>query len=100
MCYSIEADKQINKAMTDHPFQWHVVTRSKACDKAYPFVCFSRLRGFDKMLCPTIDIATAQRDDLNNLEQWGTHYPPSVVKETNFDAFSEEFLAELCPFES
>lgn len=52
------------------------------------------------MLCPNIDIATAQRDNLNNLEQWATHYPPSVVKETELDAFSDEFLNGLRPLKS
>ena len=88
------------KNMANHPFQWHIITGSNICDKAYPYICFSRLRGLDKMLCPNIDSAIAQRDNLNNLEQWATRYPPSVVKETELDAYSEEFLNGLCPLKS
>ena len=86
--------------MTDHPFQWHVITESNTTDEAYPYICFSRLRGFDKMLCPNIDSAIAQCNDLNNLAQWAKYYPPSVVNGTEIDTFSEKYLAGLRPLKS
>ena len=85
--------------MENHPFQWHVVTNSNSTDETYPYICFSRLRGFDKVHLPNLDDAIARRNDLNNIEQWHKHWLPIAVEKYQSEAYSEDFLSALRPTE-
>jgi len=84
--------------MSNHPFQWHIVTNSNSTE-TYPYICFSRLRGFDKMSFSDLDDAIARRNDLNNIEQWNKHWLPSAIEKYKGEAFSEDFLLSLQPIE-
>jgi len=86
--------------MLKHPFQWHVVTNSTTTDSIHPYICFSRLRGFDEVLAYNLDSAIARRDDLNNTERWHKYWLPSDIEKHQDEAYSEDFLTGLCPVES
>jgi hypothetical protein len=62
----------------------------------YPYALFSRLRGWDKGLYPTLEYATAIAESRNQGEKWHERYPPHEVdrclKKYQGDIYSEATL--------
>lgn len=81
--------------ISQHPFRWYATRISNLPDSGY--VCFSRLRGFDKTHYPKEDMAIAARNDLNGIEKWEEHWTPSETEKAiqECDVYSEQTLNHL-----